>query len=34
VDWVTQYLKIVKVALRDRRQLLEKIGVLARIDDQ
>jgi hypothetical protein len=29
-DWVAQYVKIAKVALRGRRQLLEKIGVLAR----
>jgi predicted pyridoxine 5'-phosphate oxidase superfamily flavin-nucleotide-binding protein len=28
--WLAQYLKIVRVALRDRRQLLEKIGVAAR----
>ena len=29
-DWVAQYLKIAKVALRGKRQLLEKIGVTAR----
>jgi len=29
-DWTAQYLKIAKVALRDKSQLLEKIGVLAR----
>ena len=29
-DWVAQYLKIAKVALRGKKQLLEKIGVLAR----
>jgi hypothetical protein len=29
-EWVAQYLKIAKVALRGRRQSLEKIGVLAR----
>ncbi|MRR51436.1 MAG: hypothetical protein EG825_11055 [Rhodocyclaceae bacterium] len=29
-DWMARYVKIAKVALRDRRQLLEKIGVLAR----
>ena len=26
-DWVAQYLKIAKVVLRGKRQLLEKIGV-------
>jgi len=29
-EWVAQYLKIAKVALRGRKQSLEKIGVLAR----
>ena len=29
-DWTAQYLKIAKVALRDKPQLLEKLGVLAR----
>jgi hypothetical protein len=29
-DWVAQYLKIAKVALRGKKQLLEKIGVTAR----
>ncbi len=29
-DWVAQYVKIAKVALRGKKQLLEKIGVLAR----
>jgi hypothetical protein len=29
-DWVAQYLKIARVALRGKKQLLEKIGVLAR----
>ena len=29
-DWVSQYIKIAKVALRDKKQLLEKIGVLSR----
>ena len=29
-EWVAQYLKIAKVALRGKTQLLEKIGVLAR----
>ncbi len=29
-DWVAQYLKIAKVALRGKKQLLEKIGVIAR----
>jgi hypothetical protein len=29
-DWLAQYLKIAKVALRDKKQLLEKIGVPAR----
>jgi hypothetical protein len=29
-DWVMQYLKIAKVALRNKRQLLENIGVAAR----
>jgi hypothetical protein len=29
-EWVAQYLKIAKVALRGRKQLLEKIGVTAR----
>ena len=29
-DWTAQYLKIAKVALRDKSQLLEKLGVLAR----
>lgn len=29
-DWVAQYLKIAKVALRGKKQLLEKIGVAAR----
>ena len=29
-EWVAQYLKIAKVALRGKKQLLEKIGVLAR----
>jgi hypothetical protein len=29
-DWVAQYLKIAKVALRGQKQLLEKIGVTAR----
>jgi len=29
-EWVAQYLKIAKVALRNKRQLLEKIGVAAR----
>jgi hypothetical protein len=28
--WVAQYLKIAKVALRGKKQLLEKIGVTAR----
>ena len=28
--WTSQYLKIAKVALRDKSQLLEKLGVLAR----
>jgi len=27
-DWLAQYIKIAKVALRDRKQLLEKLGVL------
>lgn len=29
-DWLAQYLKIAKVALRGKKQLLEKIGVIAR----
>ena len=29
-DWVAQYVKIAKVALRGKKQLLEKIGVTAR----
>lgn len=29
-DWTAQYLKIAKVALRDQKQLLEKIGVTTR----
>ena len=29
-EWVAQYVKIAKVALRGKKQLLEKIGVLAR----
>jgi hypothetical protein len=29
-DWVAQYLKIAKVALRSKKQSLEKIGVTAR----
>ncbi|MBI5563982.1 MAG: hypothetical protein HY870_03730 [Chloroflexi bacterium] len=29
-EWVAQYLKIARVALRGKKQLLEKIGVLAR----
>jgi hypothetical protein len=29
-EWVAQYLKIAKVALRGKKQLLEKIGVAAR----
>ena len=29
-DWLAQYLKIAKVALRGKKQLLEKIGVAAR----
>ena len=29
-DWVAQYLKFAKVALRGKKQLLEKIGVTAR----
>ena len=29
-DWVAQYVKIAKVALRGKKQLLEKIGVVAR----
>lgn len=29
-DWTAQYLKIAKVALRDKKQLLEKLGVVAR----
>lgn len=29
-DWLAQYLKIAKVALRSKKQLLEKIGVTAR----
>ena len=29
-EWLAQYLKIAKVALRSKKQLLEKIGVLAR----
>ncbi len=29
-DWVAQYVKIAKVALRGKKQLLEKIGVIAR----
>jgi predicted pyridoxine 5'-phosphate oxidase superfamily flavin-nucleotide-binding protein len=29
-DWVAQYLKIARVALRGKKQLLEKIGVTAR----
>jgi hypothetical protein len=29
-DWVAQYVKIAKVALRSKKQLLEKIDVLAR----
>ena len=29
-DWVAQYIKIAKVALRGKKQLLEKIGVAAR----
>ncbi len=29
-DWAAQYLKIAKVALRGKKQLLEKIGVTAR----
>ena len=29
-EWLARYVKIAKVALRDRPQLLEKIGVLAR----
>jgi len=29
-DWVAQYLKIARVALRGKKQLLEKIGVVAR----
>jgi hypothetical protein len=29
-DWVMTYLKIAKVALRNKKQLLEKIGVAAR----
>jgi len=29
-EWTAQYLKIAKVALRDKKQLLEKIGVTAR----
>ena len=29
-DWVAQYLKIAKVALRGKKQLLEQIGVTAR----
>ncbi len=28
-DWMAQYVKIAKVALRGKKQLLEKIGVLA-----
>ncbi len=28
--WLAQYIKIAKVALRDKKQLLEKIGVTAR----
>ncbi len=30
VDWVAEYFKIARVALKDRPQLLEKIGVLVR----
>ncbi len=29
-EWVAQYVKIAKVALRSKKQLLEKIGVTAR----
>ena len=29
-EWVAQYVKIAKVALRGKKQLLEKIGVTAR----
>jgi hypothetical protein len=29
-EWVAQYLKIAKVALRNKKQSLEKLGVLAR----
>jgi hypothetical protein len=29
-EWVAQYLKIAKVTLRGKKQLLEKIGVTAR----
>ena len=29
-DWTAQYLKIARVALRDKKQLLEKLGVAAR----
>jgi len=29
-DWVARYLKIAKVALRGKKQLLEKIGVAVR----
>ena len=30
VDWVAEYFKIARVALKERPQLLEKIGVLVR----
>jgi hypothetical protein len=29
-DWVATYIKIVRVALRDQKQLLEKLGLIAR----
>lgn len=29
-DWVTTYIKVARVALRDQKQLLEKLGVIAR----
>ena len=30
-DWVGQYTRVVKVALRDKKQLLEKLGINARV---
>jgi len=29
-DWMAMFVKIAKVALRDKREYLEKIGILAR----